>query len=87
MIHANPAFEAMLGYKGDELRDQELLEILHPADARRYEGDLKPSAGRGSEGFLELRFFRKDGSLMWGRLAATSVCSPEAARRVQLLHA
>lgn len=77
LIHANPAFEAMLGYTSDELRGKNLFQVLHPADARRYAEDWKALGGDGKRTFLELRFHRKDGSVMWGRLAATSVRSPD----------
>ena len=66
ILRVNPAFEALLGYSEDEVRGRPLTTIL--AD---------PAAGlpatRGHEGAFEQRYQRRDGRVIWGQTAITTL--------------
>ena len=77
-VWCNSAWQRMLGYTQEELRQMTIGEITHPDDLER---SLKGFAGvteGGSENMaLEKRYVRKDGSTMWGSLSAMAVRNEE----------
>ena len=72
ILEVNPAFCSMLGYTSDELRTLGCAHISHPDDeavemvlfAELRQG-LRPNYR------IEKRFFRKDGSQMWGQVSVS----------------
>jgi PAS domain S-box-containing protein len=73
LLRANPAFQKMLGYTEDELRGRPFLQLIHPADAKNHTEAVKAFLeNQSSRSFLENRYCRKDGSIMWGRLAVAA---------------
>ena len=70
VIAASPSLETVFGYSLEELRDVGgVIAMTHPEDLQKdleLFGELV--AGQRDHYQLEKRYFRKDGSLMWGRL-------------------
>src|SRR5258708_36141321 len=69
-LFANPALCSMLGFSEDELRGKHCVEFSPPEDANK-DWDLFEQLRRGSidNYHLEKSFFRKDGTLIMGRLS------------------
>ncbi len=66
-LDVNPAFELMSGYTKEELAPMSGLDLVHPDDLARAEEALREiGAGTSDTAEMELRFFRKDGQLLWG---------------------
>jgi PAS domain S-box-containing protein len=76
----NPAFQAMLGYTDEELRQLTPLDIT--AEQERGNADSRLAAlreGRIDHYVVEKQYRRKDGSVIWGQasVARTSQSGPE----------
>ncbi len=72
--NANAAFCKILGYTKDELRKLTFREITHPEDL--YESIIKVEdlkAGKIPNFTLEQRYIRKDGSIIYGKVNASTV--------------
>src|SRR5215472_6396722 len=69
-IFVNPAFCAMLGFSEAEMRQKHCVDFSPPEDAAK-DWTLFQQLRSGSidHYHLDKRYFRKDGSLMWGRLS------------------
>ncbi len=66
----NPAFCSMLGFSEEELRNRHCVEFSPPEDAEKDWALFQQlRAGAIDHYQLEKRYFRRDGSLMWGRLS------------------
>ncbi|HEY6451339.1 MAG TPA: EAL domain-containing protein [Steroidobacteraceae bacterium] len=74
VMRFNPAFARMLGYSDEELYGRKAFGVSHPDDLERRR-DLYRSLGEGGSDHFQadLRFLRKDGSTMWGRVTASRV--------------
>lgn len=70
ILEVNPAFCAMLGYSAEEILSSTCERISHPED-EEIEKPLFDELRRGvrTSYSIEKRFFRKDGSQMWGRVS------------------
>jgi PAS domain S-box-containing protein len=71
IVEANPAYQEMLGYSLEELRERTIFDLTHPEDVeanRQLYAEMR--TGRHHSYQLEKRFVRKDGSVFWGRLTA-----------------
>jgi PAS domain S-box-containing protein len=81
ILEVNPAFCAMLGYSVQEMRELRCERISHPDDEvveRALFEELRQRL-RGSY-TIEKRFYRRDGSQMWGRVSVSLLSlSPDAA--------
>jgi PAS domain S-box-containing protein len=68
-LFVNPAFCSMLGFSEEELRSKHCVQFSPPEDAEK-DWDLFQQLRAGSIDHyqLEKRYFRRDGSLVWGRL-------------------
>src|ERR1700758_297310 len=69
-LFVNPAFRSFLGFSEEELRNKHCVDFSPPEDAEKDWAlfqELK--AGSIDHYQLEKRYFRKDGSLVWGRLS------------------
>jgi two-component system sensor kinase FixL len=78
-IEVNPAFENMLGYSSEELRQRTFLDVTHPEDAAGglewFQQALRAWHDEGrirDDDYLrvEKKYIRKNGEVMWGRLTA-----------------
>jgi PAS domain S-box-containing protein len=71
-IFVNPTFCSLLGFSEDELRHKHCVDFSPPEDAQKdWALFQKLRAGSIDHYQLEKRYFRKDGSLMWGRLTVS----------------
>jgi PAS domain S-box-containing protein len=68
----NPAFCAIFGYTEAELRHMSCTQLSHPEDLVA-EAPLfnELCAGKRPSYQIDKRFFRKDGSLVWGRVSVS----------------
>ena len=69
-LFVNPAFCSMLGFSEEELRSKHCVQFSPPEDAKK-DWDLFQQLRAGSINHYQLdkRYFRRDGSLVWGRLS------------------
>ena len=76
-LFANPALCSILGFSEEEMRSKHCIEFSPPEDAER-DWALFEQLRQGliDNYHLEKRFFRKDGTLIWGRLRISLMKSP-----------
>jgi PAS domain S-box-containing protein len=74
IVETNAAFAGMLGYEVDELRGRSVADVTHPDDLG-LDAELAAEVFRGDRSSyqVEKRYVRRDGSLVWGRLTASSL--------------
>ena len=69
-LFVNPAFCSMLGFSEEELRYKHCVDFSPPEDAEKDWALFQQlRAGSIDHYQLEKRYFRRDGSLVWGRLS------------------
>src|SRR6478672_8842600 len=69
-LFVNPAFCSMLGFSEQELQGKHCVQFSPPEDAEKDWALFQQlRAGSIDHYQLEKRYFRKDGSLFWGRLS------------------
>src|SRR5580704_5089183 len=69
-LFVNPAFCSMLGFSEEELRNKHCVDFSPAEDAEKdWALFQKLRAGTIDNYQLEKRYFRRDGSLVWGRLS------------------
>src|SRR5216110_2369687 len=69
-LHVNPALCSMLGFSEEEMLNKHCVEFSPPEDAGKDWALFQQlRAGSIDHYQLEKRYFRKDGSLIWGRLS------------------
>src|ERR1051326_2829307 len=69
-LYVNPALCSMLGFSQEELRAKHCVEFSPPEDAQKDWALFEQlRAGSIDRYTLEKRFFKRDGSLTWGRLS------------------
>jgi PAS domain S-box-containing protein len=70
LLFVNPAFCSMLDFSEEELRSKHCVDFSPPEDSERdWALFQKLRAGAVNHYQLEKRYFRRDGSLVWGRLS------------------
>jgi len=75
-LFVNPAFCSMLGFSEEELRRKHCFDFSPPDDAERDWALFQQlRAGSIDHYQLEKRYFRRDGSLVWGRLSISLLTS------------
>jgi PAS domain S-box-containing protein len=69
-LFVNPAFCSMLGFSAEELTSKHCVQFSPPDDAEK-DWTLFQQLRAGSIDHYQLakRYFRRDGSLLWGRLS------------------
>jgi PAS domain S-box-containing protein len=68
-LFVNPALCSMLGFSEEELRNRHCVDFSPPEDAQKDWALFEQlRAGSIDHYSLEKRYFRRDGSLLWGRL-------------------
>src|SRR5215467_11731315 len=71
-LYVNPTLCSMLGYSEEEMRSKRSVEFSPPEDAEKDWALFQQlRAGSIDRYSVEKRFFRKDGSLIWGRLSVS----------------
>jgi len=69
-LFVNPAFCLMLGFSEDELRSKHCVDFSPPEDTQKDWALFQQlRAGSIDRYQIEKRYFRRDGSLVWGRLS------------------
>ena len=69
-LFVNPAFCSFLGFSQEELRNKHFMDFSPREDAEKDWALFQQlRAGSIDHYQLEKRYFRKDGSLVWGRLS------------------
>jgi PAS domain S-box-containing protein len=69
-LFANPALCSMLGFSEEEMRGKHCVEFSPPEDAAKDWALFEQlRAGSINHYQVKKRFFRRDGSLIWGRLS------------------
>lgn len=69
LLETNPAFQKMLGYSADELRNMKYEEITHPEDvAIQSQFYRQIHEGKIERYRLEKRYIKKNGKVVWGSL-------------------
>ena len=69
-LFINPAFCAMLGFTEEEVRNKHCVDFSPPEDAQKdWTLFQQLRAGAIDHYQLEKRYFRRDGSLVWGSLS------------------
>ncbi len=74
VLHANPAYERMLGWPLAELRRMSIFDLTHPED--RDVGVPEVAAmrdGRAQSVTFDKRYLTRDGRLLWGRVTVFPV--------------
>lgn len=70
LLFVNPSFCSMLGFSEDELRRKHCVDFSPPEDAEKDWAFFQQLRKGSIDHYqLEKRYFRHDGSLMWGRLS------------------
>ena len=70
LLFVNPAFCSMLGFTEDELRSKHCVDFSPPEDAEKDWALFQQlRAGSIDHYQLEKRYFRRDGSVVWGSLS------------------
>lgn len=69
IVETNRAFQHMLGYSGDELREMELSQLAYAGDMRAFTNCAgETEEGPGEQSHFESRFQTKDGCVVWTRI-------------------
>jgi PAS domain S-box-containing protein len=69
-LFVNPALCSMLGFSEDELRGKHCVQFSPPDDAEKDWALFQKLRAASIDNYqLEKRYFRRDGSLVWGRLS------------------
>ena len=69
-LFVNPSFCSMLGFTEEEMRNKHCVDFSPPEDAEKDWALFQQlRAGSIRQYQLEKRYYRRDGSLMWGRLS------------------
>jgi PAS domain S-box-containing protein len=85
-LFVNPALCTMLGFSEEELRKKHCVEFSPPEDAEKdlaYFEQLR--AGTIDRYQLDKRFFRRDGSMIWGRLSISLLNNRPSSRVVAMV--
>ncbi|MGD0273420.1 MAG: PAS domain S-box protein [Gaiellaceae bacterium] len=73
----NPALERILGYTADELRTMRITDFTHPDDVEETNRSLQAIIeGELERVDFEKRYIRKDGTLVWVNVIASTVLNP-----------
>src|SRR4030095_5206019 len=71
-LFVNPAFCSILGFSEEELRGNNCVDFSPAEDAEKYWAHFQQvQAGSIDHYQLEKRYFRRDGSLVWGQLTVS----------------
>jgi len=78
-LFVNPALCQMLGFSDQELRSKHCVQFSPPEDAEKDWAFFQQlRAGSIDRYQLEKRYFRRDGSMVWGRLSISVSGSPSS---------
>ncbi len=70
ILVANPVFQKMVGYSGDDLRTRHFKDVTHPEDFQASLKAIERLVGGHRSGYtLDKRYIRKDGTVVWARVS------------------
>jgi PAS domain S-box-containing protein len=73
-VDVNSSLCDMLGYDKKELKKLTVKDVSHPEDlAKDIEKMGKIKEGKSDHYQMEKRYYRKDGSIMWGKLTVSTI--------------
>jgi len=76
-LFANPALRSMLGFSEEEMRSKLCVEFSPAEDAAKDQALFEQLRQGSIDDYqLDKRFFRKDGTLIWGRLSISLMKNP-----------
>ena len=79
----NPAFQDMLGYSRDELRNGSMLKITPEEDKATMQGRIASLiSGEVQEYHLQRRFQRRDGRVVWANTSVSVIPATHSAPRM-----
>jgi PAS domain S-box-containing protein len=74
IIACNPAYQEMLGYNEDELKQINFSALTYSADVQKHFADYQELLQGKRDYFVaEKRYVRKDGEIIWGQLTVSLV--------------
>lgn len=74
IIKCNPAYQKMLGYSEEELRNMTFSALTHSEDVEKHIGPYRDLLkGRRDFFSAEKRYLRKDGQVVWGQLTVSLI--------------
>ena len=77
IFETNRALQRFFGYSGDELRGKLVFDLSHPEDMLKDYALVKEMVDGKREHYqIEKRFFKKNGSEIWGNLNASMLHDP-----------
>jgi len=83
-IQTNPAFQKMVGFSEEELSEG-FIHITHPDDAKESLKLFQDTVSGKSVFFkTEKRYFRKNGTVMWGNISVTAIRDREGKFRYSI---
>lgn len=78
IVSINQITEKIIGYPIEELKDMDPTELSHPDDREIGMGEFREMVAGERQGFfMEKRFLRKDGRLIWARVTYSMVPGPD----------
>jgi PAS domain S-box-containing protein len=78
-VSSNAALQRMLGFSNEELREIRFRVITHPDDVEpTVELFQKLQAGELDHYYLDKRYLRKDGAIVWARLSVSALGNSSA---------
>ncbi len=86
VVDSNPAFQRMLGYSSDELRNKTFIDLTYPGDLMTvlplYNALFD---GRLDHIKMEKRYLGKNGRIVWGQVVASLVRTSDGKPRVAVI--
>jgi PAS domain S-box-containing protein len=85
-LFANPALCSMLGFSEEEFRAKHCVDFSPPEDAEKDQALFQQLRGGSIDKYqLDKRFYRKDGTLIWGRLSISLMLMDDSDRSSQMV--
>jgi PAS domain S-box-containing protein len=79
-LRVNDSFSRMLGYTTHELKTKSFLDLTHPDDLDASLSVLKKGiAGEANSYYIEKRYLRRDGGIVWANLNVSCVRKADGA--------
>ena len=82
LIETNATFQKMFGYSAQELEGMTFWELTHPEDINRGWKLFKELVqGKRDSFYLEKRYYRQDGTLLWGSVNVSAIRNEDGSFR------
>ncbi|OPY29642.1 MAG: putative diguanylate cyclase [Methanocella sp. PtaU1.Bin125] len=85
LVNSNPAYQAMLGYTGEELRQKRIYDVTWPEDVKRnMELERQLKDGKVDKYRFQKRYVRKDGRVIWANANVSAIRNPDGSLKYNL---